>query len=227
MARRSSTPTRIIGQDLTGRRFGRELVVAFAESRKSISGRRVKYWLCRCDCGSTTLISGTNLIGGLVASCGCAVTEMLIERNTTHGLSRWHPLYGTWSSMRTRCTNNRRDGWENYGGRNILVDPAWEDFAQFVADMFPSWSTGMTLERIDNNGPYKKENCRWATRMEQTRNKRNNNVITVGEVSKIVADWADYLGIKRGTLYARLNQYGWDAHKALFTPVTRRNSKVT
>lgn len=106
-----------------------------------------------------------------------------------------HPIYDAWSALRQRCRNTKHESYRNYGARGIRVDPRWEDFREFASDMLPSWKRGLTIERIDNNGNYTKENCKWATRSEQNSNHRRNKWMIHEGRRQTRTQWAAELGI--------------------------------
>lgn len=130
----------------------------------------------------------------------------------THGLSR-SSEYQTWLQMRDRCRNTKSKYWPRWGGRGITIDPAWDSFEQFYRDMGPR-PPGLTLERVDNHGPYSKANCRWATYGEQMRNTRRNNLITHDGRTQTITDWAREYGLDVTTLHSRL-RLGWPIERAL------------
>lgn len=210
--------------NLAGKRFGR--LVAIARN-----GRLNCYvtWLCKCDCGNEVTVRSGGLVSGNTKSCGCLHSEVVSKRVTTHGLTNKHPLYKIWSNMRNRCSNPNIREYRYYGARGISVCKEWDDFLVFLSDMERGYSKGMSLDRINVNGNYQKDNCRWATSKEQGNNKRNNVLLTIDGVTKTISEWADISGIPTPTIYWRYKFYGWSDKEAVFTPVrgSRRNSKGT
>ena len=134
-----------------------------------------------------------------------------------------HPLHRTWESMRKRCNSPSQINFDRYGGRGITVDPRWDDFLQFVADMGER-PDGTTLDRIKNGKGYSPENCRWATIEEQANNTRANVRITYNGITCTLTEWDERQGFKRGTMRDRITRRGWSIDRALTTPVRHRSS---
>ncbi len=204
--------------ELQGHRFGRLTVISRAENNK----HRSAMWNCRCDCGATGVFKGRNLWIGKTKSCGCWLREPE-NRYRKHGCSpRKGPSseWMAWKAMRQRCSNANHPQFRNYGGRGITVCQRWSEFANFIQDMGRKPSEGLSIERIDNNKGYSKENCIWATRRAQNRNRRNNLILTHSGRSQTLTDWANECGLKFNTLYFRVLR-GWPMEKALVPPVKR------
>ena len=134
------------------------------------------------------------------------------------------PVYGIWLQINNRCLRPSVKGYDRYGGRGITICERWMTFENFTSDMGPRPSPVHSVERIDNNGPYCPENCRWATQTEQTRNKRNNHMLTLDGRSMIAADWAKELGISRQTIVTRLSR-GWSDEECLTIPIGNNGGK--
>lgn len=210
--------------DLTGQRFGRLVVESAATT---VNARR--RWVCRCDCGAVIETAIGNLRSGDTRSCGCLRNEMIGARRRTHGESRGSrtPEYRAWKSMKQRCYRKAHPFFADYGARGIAVCERWrEDFAAFLADMGRRPSRRHSLDRIDVNGGYEPANCRWATGSEQCRNKRNNVLVTFGGRTATVAEWAEALGVKYGTLLLRVRR-GWSAARIIGQPVRAEPSPAS
>jgi hypothetical protein len=200
--------------DLTGKRFGRLTVLHLHEVSRSRGAR----WQCKCDCGNTALVYRKELRNGDTQSCGCLHKEQLQERNTIHGLCGT-PEHDVWLNMITRCTQPSAQNFRFYGGRGIKVCARWRnDFRSFLADMGPRPSPNHWIDRIDSDGDYSPENCRWSTRTEQFRNRRSNRLIEYANETKTMVEWAEAFGLNPMTLQWRLD-HGWSVHDALTTPV--------
>lgn len=195
--------------DLTGQRFGRLTVQERAENR----GER-SYWVCGCDCGSIKTVRGSHLLQGLINSCRCIQKEQLDLVNRTHSMAGTVP-YRTWRHMKSRCLNPKVSGYENYGGRGIQICGAWEEsFENFWSDMGPSYVKGLSIGRIDNEGDYSPENCRWETTKQQTRNTRSNVYVTTSLGTMLMVELAELTGIPYQRIAARVS-YGWTGDRLL------------
>lgn len=152
--------------DLRAQRFGRLVVVEQADN----NNRGQVTWKCKCDCGNIKIICSASLVRGSTNSCGCLQKEDVKKRSTKHGM-RKTLTYKIWAGMLQRCNNWNDPSYKDYGGRGITVCERWLKFENFFADMGEK-PHGLTIDRIDNDLGYYKENCKWATQAEQVRNQR-------------------------------------------------------
>ena len=196
--------------DLTGRRFGRLLVV----EKHGHKGKAVT-WLCKCDCGSEVIVRGNDLRGGATQSCGCIHKEQLVERNTTHGLCGTR-LYNIWGCMVQRCYNDKTPCYNLYGGRGITICEEWRcDFGAFYDwAMKHGYKDDLTIDRIENNKGYSPDNCRWITAKEQGNNRSTNRYLEFNGERHTISEWGELLGIDSETIASRLRR-GWSIEKTL------------
>lgn len=177
--------------NLLNKSFGNLTVIERLPNRKS-----QRRWKCLCKCGATSEVSTGELNRGRTNSCGCSLV--------THGKSKT-PTWYSWCQMRQRCDNPNNKNYYHYGGRGIAYAPEWKSFEQFVADMGMAHK-GMTLDRIDCDQGYSKNNCRWVTKQEQQRNKRTSRWFTYNGETKLLCDWEKLLGRSKGYLTKRLKR---------------------
>lgn len=167
----------------------------------------------KCDCGKYTITAVTKVNIGHTKSCGCLNIEATKKSNTTHGMRRTS-IYRVWSNMKDRCLRGKNRYYKDYGGRGIKVCDKWLKFEGFFEDMGEK-PEGLTLDRIDNDGDYSKENCRWATKNQQANNCRSNLFIEYLGEKKTIGQVAILTGIKYATLRKRIVELGWDINKAI------------
>lgn len=198
--------------DLSGQHFGKLTVIRhFSSEMGRLSGRehRIDRWLCRCECGEERIARSDTLKRGTSYQCRTCANRTISERRISHGqATRIRGVtseYSTWSGMIARCYNSSNLAYANYGGRGITVCDEWRgSFGKFYADMGPRPSSNHSLDRIDNDGNYSKNNCRWASRDQQGTNKRTNVRISFNGENLTATEWSKKTGIKMGTIIQRL-----------------------
>ena len=194
-------------------RFGK-LRVIIPITRKN--GKLASHFLC--DCGNFKTVTWDSISAG-TRSCGCLQHEKKFEYLITHGMSK-SPEYSIWCLIKRRCTNPKDKCFATYSKRGICQE--WlNSFEAFYKDMGPRPSPEHTIDRIDNDGPYSPNNCRWATKPEQARNKSSNVNLTYQGKTQCLTDWAKEMNMPKLTLYSRLKRSGWSVERALTTPVRK------
>lgn len=207
--------------DLTGERYERLVVI----KKVGVSKDGQKTYLCKCDCGNVKIIKSGNLRSGKTKSCGCYNSDkvkMRNKHNSKHG-GCGSRLYSIWIDMRARCKYEKAINWHLYGGRGIKVCKDWDnDFESFRKwALSNGYESGLQLDRVDNDGNYEPDNCKWSSRSEQGNNRRTCKYITINGVTKTVSEWCDESGVKRSTAYNRIKR-GWDGERA----VTEKGQQV-
>jgi hypothetical protein len=195
------------------------MLTVIGYSKKSMNDRRY-YLKCLCNCGNIAYVTPYQFKSGAVKSCGCLKK---ISANRKDGRST-HELYGMWFQMISRCENPDNHKYKDYGKRGISVCEEWHNFWNFVSwsDSVGGRPNGYTIDRIDVNGNYEPNNCRWASSKTQSLNKRSNRIITFNNQSKPLHEWALDIGISDQSLAKRIDK-GWSLEKALTLPPQKGN----
>jgi len=202
-------------KDLTGRRFGRLIVIS--ESNRSSKGKVM--WNCICECGNEVSILSSSLLNNNTNSCGCLHKEV----NITHGLSNT-PEYASWNMMRQRCLNSKCEAYSYYGGRGITICDRWlNSFENFLMDMGYRPSDIHTIDRRENDGNYEPSNCYWATKEEQNNNVRSNVVVSYADKDYTLAQLSREFNINQKVLRDRINR-GWSVKDTVETPIRNYNT---
>lgn len=203
--------------DMTGKRYERLTVIDLSHREKGVI-----VWNCICDCGQKKKVRAGNLRSGSTRSCGCLLVEKR-KIGKHHCAGKYTtPEYRAWSAMKSRCSNQKFDTYNRYVKRGIKVCERWNDFQNFYADMGARPSPQHSLDRINNDGDYEPGNCRWASSVEQQRNKSSNRIIFYNGLSLSISEWAEKFNIRCDTLTWRIKK-GWSLNDALTKPVRRMN----
>lgn len=202
-------------RNLIGLRFGKLTVV---EERRTEDNNRG--WLCQCDCGNSIVVKTQSLTCDHRYSCGC-------EHRSWHMGSRT-PLYKTWTSMKQRCSNPKEKFYQYYGGKGIRVCNEWKDFAAFQKwSLNNGYVHGLQIDRIDSNGDYCPQNCRFVTPKVNANNRGNSKFYVINGEKKTLTEWCEYYQISYSTVYARIESWGWDVKKALTVPPKKYNKHIS
>ena len=211
--------------DLTGKKFGKLTVIKRVENNR----HRQPQWLCKCDCGKETIITGQKLRTGHTKSCGCIIYEQ--KTRLTHGMTGT-TLHNRWLNMKSRCYNPKNKRYARYGGRGITVCQEWMDFTNFYNwSINNGFNESLTLDRIENDKGYCPQNCRWATQKLQANNRSSNDIFCIDGVSKTLSEWCDIyydsvcpnheknrLSVYK-IIYYRIFKQKWEIKKAFNTPI--------
>lgn len=200
--------------DLTNKQYGRLTVIKHIGKDKYNNA----VWKCKCSCGNVINVRGATLRNGRAKSCGCLhkeMTKQLAKNNIIHNMSNTR-LYRVWQSIKSRCYYNKNNRYKDYGKRGIKVCDEWlNDFQAFYDwAMSNGYNDSLTIDRIDVNGNYEPNNCRWATSKEQQRNKRNNKNYTINGETHCLSEWCEILKLNYNTVSTRLHR-NYTIEKAL------------
>lgn len=215
-------------EDLVGQEFGLLTVLEFVESKKCGKIYR-RYWKCLCKCGNEIIVRGDQLKDGGTRSCGCFKKDRSLipplDFTPEVALKKAKSVH---CLLRKRCLNSDDIRYPDYGGRGIKVCDTWlgeHGFQNFLKDMGLPPSEKHQIDRIDNDGPYSSENCRWATNKENNWHKRDSHMLTLKGKTQCGSAWSEELGINKNTLWKRI-RLGWSEEKTLTTPVDKRYSRI-
>jgi hypothetical protein len=197
-------------RDIAGQKFNRLTIIR----HMGTNNLRQAVWLANCDCGNSIEVTTATVTYGHVKSCGCAKRDAVSKNAIKHNKRRTRE-YTTWCLMKARCNNPKNPAYPSYGGRGIKVCDRWQSsFENFLADMGEKPSSNYSIDRIDNDGNYEPDNCRWATSSQQFANTRRSRHIEYKGESLTLNEWARKQGINPNTLRARI-EAGWNLKKAL------------
>jgi len=203
-------------EDLTGRRFGR-LIVTKMHSHGT-KNTPIK-WECICDCGKTTIVRVNDLRWGKTQSCSCLQREKV--KRTIHGDSKTR-LHRIWRQIHSRCSNANLKDYKNYGGRGIIICSEWYEYILFRDwALSNGYSDDLTIDRINVNGNYEPNNCRWTTKTVQANNTRSNHYITYKGKRQTLAQWSRELNIDYFVLKSRI-RYHWSIKRAFTEPIQNK-----
>lgn len=198
-------------KDISGQKFGR-LTALYKLNNYNKKGT---YWLCSCECGNITIVYTGHLLNEHTKSCGCLNREPT-KGNTKHGQTGTR-LYHILDAMKQRCYNKNHKHYKHYGARDVAVCDEWRnDFMNFHDWAVNSgYDDSLTIDRIDNNGNYEPNNCRWVDYTTQNNNRRNTVYLTYNGKTQTIKEWSKELNVNAKTLYTR-NFKNWNVEDILF-----------
>lgn len=201
-------------KDIAGQRYGKLTVIQRAENHITSGGYPVTMWMVRCDCGNVKVVRGSDLKAGRIHSCGCMIKEDPVARK--HGGSGTK-LYKIYHGMRSRCYNPKNKDYQHYGAKGVIIAPAWSTFQEFQKWAVENgYRDGLSIDRIDVDGNYSPDNCRWVEMREQHDNTTRTIRLTCNGVTKTIGEWASEIGISARTLRRR-KMLGWEDEKIITT----------
>ena len=212
--------------DFIGKKFHRLLILGITARHDNPKNGRVAWADCKCDCGLSFTTRLASIKNNMTKSCGCLQKELV----TTHGYSKHERteslcLYQIWSGIKQRCFNKNTRDYFRYGGRGILMSSEWKDsFNTFLKDMGPRPSNKHSIDRIENNQGYSKDNCRWADKKQQAQNTSYNIRISFGSAERNLSYWCELFGMPHATALSRIRKDGLTPQQALTKP-TRLQKK--
>ena len=213
--------------DLIGKKYGR-LTILKSYRKLDNQNKHVIYVEAECECGTIKEYRYDHLKDNVIQSCGCYHKELTKQQSTIHNGSGTR-LYKIYNSMKNRCYNQNSSAYKYYGARGIIICDEWlnnfENFRTWAINN--GYQDNLTIDRINNNGNYEPDNCRWVTYKEQANNKSNNHYITINNETKTLTQWYEFYNIRSDFVSTRINQLKWDPLKALTTPVQVQNRNNT
>lgn len=202
-------------KNLTGKKFGRLTAV----KKIGIDKRGQAIWLCKCECGNTIETITNRLTMGKTKSCGCLALENKRNLHITHGKSHTR-LNSIYRKMKQRCYNPHNPAFKYYGGKGILICEEWlKDFDNFYYWAIQNgYNDSLSIDRIDVNGNYEPQNCRWADDKTQARNTTHCRYVRYKGETKTLSEWCEVLCLNYATINQRLNKLKWSVQRAFETP---------
>lgn len=212
-------------EDYIGKKFNRLTVLEETHKLIGKDKNKVKYFICKCDCGKIVYERKSDVLKSRIKSCGCYRNDMTRIRTLKHGHAKngkHTRIYRIWACMKSRCNDKKGIAYKDYGGRGICVCDEWNDSSAFIDwALANGYSDNLTLDRIDVNGNYEPSNCRWITNDAQQNNRRNNVIVDIDGEKHNITEWCRLYDLPEATIKARIYGYGWNPKTAIVTPVVR------